>query len=457
MFPLDPDPETMRRAGYAVVDRAVASLAAQRQHGVARRHTAAGLTAVVDEPLPATGLGLEASLQRFFVDLLPHCTHVNHPRFFAYIPGPGSFAGAVGEFAAAATNLFVGTWLGGAAMARLELLVLDWLRQALALPAGVSGVITSGGSMANLGALAAALARRPDARADATVYVGAEAHFSMAKAARVLGIASDRITRLPVGDDLRLSPAAVADAVRIDRARGRWPAFVCANGGSTTTGAIDPLRALGELCRKEGLWFHVDAAYGGAAGLLPEGRRDLDGWEMADSITLDPHKWLYTPFECGCLLTPRVDELRAAFAADEASYMQDVPKDEVNFFERGPELSRGNRALPLWFVLRACGVDQVRRAVAQDIAHARLAHDLLLADARFEIVTAPSLSVFTFVVRGGEPANQRLFERILADGHLMLSTSRVRGRYVLRWCVANARTTEADVRSAVARVRELAE
>lgn len=455
MFSLDPDPDTMRRAGYAVVDRAVASLAAQRQHSVARRYSAAELEAIVDEPLPEKGHGLEPSLDRFFTALLPHCTHVNHPRFFAYIPGPGSFAGALGEFVAAATNLFVGTWLGGAAMARLELVVLEWLRQALGLPTGISGVITSGGSMANLSALAAALARRPDARGSATVYVGGEAHFSMAKAARVLGIDGDRIRRLPVDAGLRLTPTSLAAAVAEDRARGRWPAFVCANGGSTTTGTIDPLRALGELCARERLWFHVDAAYGGAAGLLPDGRAALDGWQLADSITLDPHKWLYTPFECGCLLTRRIDELRAAFGADEASYMQDVPREEVNFFERGPELSRGNRALPLWFVLRACGVEQLRAAVGTDMRHARLAHDLIAADVRFEIVTPPSLSVFTFARRGGDEANQALFERILADGHLMLSSSRVRGRHVLRFCVANARTTTADVRSAIARVCEL--
>ncbi len=247
----------------------------------------------------------------------------------------------------------------------------------------------------------------------------------------------------------------VAAAVAEDAAAGKWPAFLCANAGSTTTGAIDPLRALGDLCRGHGMWFHVDGAYGGAIGLLPEERSKLAGWEQADSITLDPHKWLYAPFECGCLLTPRLDELRAAFAADHAGYMQDVPRNEVNFFERGQELSRGNRALKLWFLLRACGVQQIRAAIVNDLRLARLACDLLAADPRFTIVTPPSLSVFTFAVAAGEAATQRLLEALLADGFVMLSSSRVAGRYALRFCVVNPRTSDDDVRESVRRCQAL--
>ena len=454
-FPLDPDLETMRRLGYATVDLLARHLADQRRQRVAQRHIAADLQRAVAEPLPEAGLGLEACLARFFSELLPRCTHTNHPRFFAYIPGPGSYAGAIGEFVAAATNLFVGTWLGGAAMAQLEVEVLDWLRQALALPAGVSGVLTSGGSVANLSALAAALACRPDARARAVVYTGGETHFSMAKAAHLLGVVHVRV--LPTDAAQRLVPATFTAAVAADRAAGLWPAFLCANAGSTTTGSIDPLAALADPCRAENVWLHVDAAYGGAIGLLPEQRAALLGIERADSITLDPHKWLYAPFESGCLLTARVEDLRRAFAGGSAGYMQDIPRDEVNFFERGPELSRGNRALKLWFLLRACGVEQIRRAIRHDLELARQAHALLAADPRFEIVTPPRLSVFTFALRAGEDATQRLFEAILADGFLMLSSSRVGGRYVLRFCVANARTTDDDVAQAVARVRALVE
>ncbi|HLU40374.1 MAG TPA: aminotransferase class V-fold PLP-dependent enzyme [Planctomycetota bacterium] len=455
MFPLDPDAEAMRRTGLAAIEHAVAHLAGQRGLRVARRYGAAELRALVDEPLPEEGAGLEACLQRFFADLLPHCTQVNHPRFFAYVPGPGSWAGAIGELAAAVANLFVGTWLGGAAMVQLELTAIGWLRQALDLPAGFSGTITSGGSLANLSALAAALAAAPARREHAVVYASTETHYSMAKAARVLGVAENRIRLLPVRADQTLDPAALAEAIAADRAAGLWPAFVCANAGTTSTGAIDDLARLGEVSRAAGAWFHVDAAYGGAFALLPDGRAQFAGWQHADSITLDPHKGLYVPFECGCLLTPRTDALHAAFAPGEADYLQDVPPDEVNFFARGPELTRGARALKLWFVLRACGLAQIRAAIARDVAHARLAHDLLAADPDFEIVTPPRLSVFTFRRRGSEADNRRLLEAILADGSTMLSSSRVDGRYVLRFCALNPRTTGDDVRTAVATVQRL--
>jgi glutamate/tyrosine decarboxylase-like PLP-dependent enzyme len=454
MLSLDPDPETMRRTGYAAVDLAVQHLSTQREQRVARRYSASELAACVDEPLPETGLGAQACLLRFFTDLLPHAVHVNHPRFFAYVPGPGSWAGALGEFAAAATNLFVGTWLGGAAMVRLELLVLDWLRQALGLPSDWTGVVTSGGSLANLGALAAALSRRPHERARAVVYVSSETHYSMTKAARVLGIA--QVRALPVSDDLTLAPATLAAAMAQDQAAGLWPAFVCANAGSTTTGAIDPTDALAAVCRPHDAWLHVDGAYGGALALLPEHRARLGDLSAAHSLTLDPHKGLYAPFECGCLLTPHPDALRAAFAAGAPGYLQDVPAQEVNFFERGPELSRGNRALKLWFVLRACGLSAVRDAIRKDLALARQARNLLAADPRFVIVTEPSVSVFTFALRQGEAATQALLEQTLADGFLMLSSSRVHGRYVLRLCVVNARTTAHDIEEAVARLRALA-
>lgn len=450
---LDPDLEEMRRIGRAAVDRAVEHLAGLSGRRVARRVTSAEMERALREPLPRGGHGIESCTERFFDHVLPDATLVNHPRFFAYIPGPGSFAGAVGEWVAAATNLFVGTWLGGASMAQLELEVLRWLREALGLPEGFEGILSTGGSMANLGALAAARVRLA-VPVRGVVYTSAEAHYSIAKAARVLGAGPAQIRILPCDKGQRMVPAAVAEALRRDRQAGLEPWAVCATAGTTSTGAIDPLEELADLCAEQRVWLHVDAAYGGAVALLPECRPSLAGLERADSITLDPHKWLYTPFESGCLLTRHVDDLHAAFTAD-GQYMQDVPRDEVNLFERGPELSRGNRATKLWFTLRALGVDAIADAIREDLRLCRLARDLLAEDERVTIVTEPQLSIFSFVVAGGEPAGRQLLERILADGWLMLSSSRVGDEFVLRVCVANHRTTEDDIRSAMARIREL--
>jgi glutamate/tyrosine decarboxylase-like PLP-dependent enzyme len=408
---------------------------------------------LVREPLPRGGRGVEESLERFFDRILPEATLVNHPRFFAYIPGPGSFAGAIGEWVAAATNLFVGTWLGGASMAQLELEVLDWLRCALALPESYHGILCTGGSMANLGAIAAARTRLTD-RESGVVYTGDEAHYSVAKAARIVGIPIARIRVLPTDESQRLIPGAVDAAMQRDREAGLEPFFVCATAGTTSTGAVDPLSDLADVCAAARVWLHVDAAYGGAIALLSEQRARLSGLERADSITLDPHKWLYCPFECGCLLTRDLEALRSAFGAD-GEYLQDVPRDEVNFFERGPELSRGNRAVKLWLLLRAIGFDAIADAIREDLRLCRLARELLAEDPRIRIVTEPQLSIFTFEVRGDEPEGRALLERILADGYLMLSSSRVRGRFVLRFCVVNHRTTEEDIRRSVARIHEL--
>ncbi|MEM7205999.1 MAG: pyridoxal-dependent decarboxylase [Planctomycetota bacterium] len=449
---LDPSPEEMRRLAHLLADLLVdqvTGLPAQRVS--AGRVDSARMRELVDEPLPRAGLGIERSIRRFLDEILPHATRVNHPRFFAYVPGPGSFAGALGEWIAATTNLFVGTWLGGASMVQLELLALDWTRQAVGLPAGFEGIVTSGGSMATLGALAAARARAggPDTAAPGVVYTSDQAHYSAAKAARILAVPHVRV--LATDADQRLPATTVREAIAADRRAGLTPWCVIATAGTTSTGAIDPLPALADLCADEGVWLHVDAAYGGAVALADECRPLLEGMERADSVGLDPHKWMYVPFECGCLLVRDVAALRAAFGAD-AAYLQDLPEGEVHFYERGPELSRGNRALKLWLTLRAIGIEALASAVREDLRLCRLARDLIAADPRFEIVTEPSLSVFTFAVRDGDATTRALLERLLADGFVMLSSSRIHDRDVLRFCVANHRTSEDDIRAACAHI-----
>jgi len=454
---IDPSPEEMRRLGHVLADRATDYLSDLGQRRVARRHDSQTLKLQVQEPLPRAPLGVEASLDLFFDQFMPSATLVNHPRFFAYIPGPGSFIGALGEWAAAITNCFVGTWLGGASMAQLELQTIDWLREAMGLPEPCEGIVTSGGSMANLSGIAAARSNAcAPTDATLTLYTSCQAHYSIDKSAKLLGFPQENIRSVATDASQRLCVDALMSAIEKDRACGRTPFLVCATAGTTNTGAIDPLQEIADLCERQDLWLHVDAAYGGAVALLEEERSKLAGIERADSITLDPHKWLYTPFDCGCLLTRRVDALVNAFTA-EGSYMQDVPREEVNFFERGPELSRGNRALKLWLLLRSVGIDTIAAAIGKDLQFCRLARELLAADPRVHIITEPSLSIFTFAIEGGESVNRDLFERILEDGYLMLSTTQVAGEYVLRLCFANHRTTEDDVRSSMQRILDLIE
>jgi glutamate/tyrosine decarboxylase-like PLP-dependent enzyme len=459
---LDPGVDEMRRIGYAAVDRVVEHLAGLAELPVARRGTAAEFAALVDEPLPAEGRGLDDSLAFFFERVVPRMTHVSHPRFHAYVPCPGSFAGAIGAWLAAGTNPFAGSWLGGATLASLELTVLRWIAELVGYPSDAEGILTSGGSMANLAALAAARARRTPHEA-ARVFVSEEGHASVDKAASILGVPASCVVRVPVDARLRMRPDALRELLDAEREAGRAPLAVCANAGTTNTGAIDPLDEIADVCRAFDVWFHVDGAYGGFAALADEARERLAGMARADSLTLDPHKWLYAPMGTGCVLVRHRNALRSAFSA-QGYYLRDLPPDEVNFLDFGPELSRRARALPVWTLLRSVGRTALAEQIATDLRFARLAAALLADDPRFEIVDPPQLSVVAFrhVARDGEGEDERaardveLMERTLADGTSMLSSTIVAGRSALRLVVMNHRTTEADVRLTVRRVRELA-
>ncbi|MGA0058510.1 MAG: pyridoxal phosphate-dependent decarboxylase family protein [Planctomycetota bacterium] len=457
---LDPDPVAMRRLAHRAADLVVDHLVGIRDRRVVTPPDAAVLGPLLAEGLPRAGTGLDATLDRFFDAVLSHATLVNHPRFFAFVPGPGSFAGAIGAFASAAANLFVGTWLGGAAAAQMEVQVLDWLREALGLRREFgTGILTSGGSMANLGALAAARARATEEGAGSgfRVFLGEEAHYSIRKAARVLGISEDAIVPIPADGAQRIDLAQLTRALERARADGCRRGIVCATAGTTTTGAIDPLDAIADLCAAEDLWLHVDGAYGAATALLPERTELRRALGRADSLTLDPPKWLYAPFEAGCLLTPHERWLRRAFTGD-GSYMQDIPRDAVNFFERGPELTRGGRAVPLWFLFRSVGIDAIADAIRGDERRAQRAERQLAADPRVRIVTPTRLSVFTFTRADGDEARTRAWlDTLLARGTTMLSSSRVDGAYVLRFCVVNHATDDDDIDRAVAEVLDACE
>ena len=461
---LDPDAETMRRLGYEMVDRVVEHLTTLSDQKVARRGTGLEFAELVDEPLPQDVSSLDSCLEFFFDRVVPDMTRVNHPRFHAYIPCPSSFAGALGAMLAAGTNPFLGSWLGGATVASLELTVLRWIAEMLGYEPRAGGIFTSGGSMANLVGLASARARfGRDTLQRGVIYVSREGHASLNKAAAILGFAPESIRTIPVNDQFQMRVDALEQAVDADRAIGRLPFFVCANAGTTNTGAIDPLLDVADFCIKSRLWFHVDAAYGGFAAITPEGGSLLRGMERADSLTLDPHKWLYCPMGVGCALVRDPEHLERAFSA-EGKYLKDLPTDEVNFLNRGPELSRPARVLSVWTVIRSVGRNELAEQIQQDMRLARLAAELLSEDGRFD-VDQPVLSIVTFRhrLRPQETEADRaardteLMEATLADGDLMLSSTVLGDVNTLRLVVMNHRTTDADIRRSVQRIRDLAE
>jgi glutamate/tyrosine decarboxylase-like PLP-dependent enzyme len=333
--------------------------------------------------------------------------------------------------------------------------VLDWFRQWVGYPEEAAGVLVSGGSAANLTALACAREDRigvMDARA--VVYMSDQTHSSLARAARALGFRPDQVRVIPTDQQARIRPDALRGAIAADQADGRLPLVVVANAGTTAAGAIDPFHELSRICREHGIWLHVDGAYGAFACLSERGREALTGMELADSITLDPHKWLYQPVELGALMVRDGAALRRGFEIS-PDFLKDVEAvdREVNFSDLGLQLTRGNRALKLWISLRYFGVGAFRKAIDRCLDLALHAQTRIESSPELELMSPASLGVVTFRRHPAGTDDEAALERINADladqiergGEVFVSTGRVRGRYVLRLCVLNHSTSQVEV------------
>lgn len=466
---LELTPDAMRAMGYAVVDRLVDRIAGLKESpawgGATRAEMRARLDGVAE--VPAMGLhdgdagpgeAFEALLDTLTDRVLPYRGSVDHPRFFAFVPSCPTWPGILGDFMATGLNVFQGTWLESAGPSALELEVLGWFKEWIGYPPESAGLLLSGGSAANLTALVTArTARLGNAWEDGVIYASAEAHSSVFRAARILGFRPDRVRTIEDDEGHRIRTGALAATVAEDRARGLRPAIVVANGGATSTGAVDPLPELADLCREEELWLHVDAAYGGFAVLTDRGRRLLDGIGRADSVTLDPHKWLYQPFEAGCLLVRDGRRLVDAFHIL-PDYLQDtelarasVPDNaEVNFADRGPQLTRSWRALKVWLTVRYWGVDRLRAVIDHTMDLAERAEARIRASDSLTLLTPAALGVVCFRGPNGEADDARRVQRLSDSGVGMISSTRIRGEYALRLCILSHRSRWEDVEAVVA-------
>ena len=460
--PLALDADEMRRMGYAVVDLLVRRITELATGPVLRTSSPAEIEALIDEPPPADGRPFESLLDRLDRDVLPFVGHFDHPRFFGYIPGAGTWPAALGDLIAAATNIDAGAWRESVGPSQLELTVLDWFRQWIGYPAGSAGILVSGGSAANLAAIACAREALVGAMsAHVVAYCADQSHSSVARAARHLGFRPDQLRVLPTGADFRLQPDDLAAAIDADVAVGRLPFLVIANAGTTNTGAVDDLRGLATLCRERGIWLHVDAAYGGFAVLTDRGRDALVGLELADSITLDPHKWLAMPFEAGCLIVREGRTLDRAFELH-PEYLQELGghPDGLNFADRGLQLTRASRAIKVWLALQTFGLDAFRVAIDRAIDLTVEAQRRIEADPRLDLVTPQSLSVLTFRRSGRagdsdddvDRMNEQIVATLASAGDVLLTGTRLHGRYAIRLCVLNHTSGASDVAHAVERV-----
>ncbi len=443
----------MRALGYWVVDRVVGHLEGIAESPAVVTGTPDELRAALGGPPPEDPGDPAAALRTLADVALAHMQHGEHPRNFARVPGPSSYAGVLGEWLATGFNAIAASWTGGSGPATVELVVIDWLRQLLGLPDTTEGILVSGGSLASVTALVVA---RNEVGAG-TVYLSDQTHSSIVRGLFALGFPGSDVRVLTSDGRQRLSVEALREALDADRTAGRRPAIVIANAGTTNTGAVDPLPELAGICAAEGLWLHVDGAYGAPAALCDAGRRLLAGIERADSLVLDPHKWLFQPYDLGCLLVRRHGALERAFRTT-PDYLADVTgvDDEVDLRDRGLELSRRGRGVKLWLTFRTYGVVRIRAAIAHGIGLAERAERLVAADPDWRVVTPAQLGIVTFTLRrpaAGRDAYDELAARaagVAADGSAHLTTTRVSGTPVLRLCTINPRTTPDDITQTLA-------
>jgi len=413
---------------------------------------------------------LDALLDDYRRLIEPNVTHWNHPGFLAYFGITGSPPGILGETLAAGLNVNHMLWRTGPAPTELEGTVTDWLRQMIGLPVDFVGHINDTASMSSLLAIAAARQRAfPASRTEGlaglpplTVYASEQAHSSIDKAVIALGLGHAALRKVPADAAFRMEPAALERMIGEDRAAGRRPVAIVATEGTTSTTSVDPLPAIAEVAAREGLWLHVDAAYAGSAAICPEYRALMPGLDRADSIVVNPHKWLFTPVDCSVLFLRDPDALRAAFSLT-PEYLR-TPEQflATNLMDYGPQLGRRFRSLKLWFVIRAYGAEGLRARIRAHCAMARAFADWVEAEPGFEVCAPVPFSVICFraVPPGDGPAQDVFNERLLADvnaaGPVFLNHTKLNGRIVLRIAIGNARTTAETLATAWRLVRECA-
>ncbi len=468
--PLAMDAETFRKLGHRLVDQLAEFLESLPQRPVTRDEPAPVVRAALDltAPLPENGTDAGPLLEETATQLFAHSLFNGHPRFFGYITSPPAPIGILGDFLASAVNANMGAWNLSPAASEIEAQAVRWIAQLIGYPADCGGLLVSGGNMANfVGFLAARAARagwdvRERGVAEASeprlrAYCSAETHTWIQKAADLAGLGTASVRWIATDASQRMDVDALRRQIERDIAQGERPFLVVGTAGSVSTGAVDPLPRIGALAKEFGLWFHVDGAYGGFAAATPQAPEDLRGLSQADSVAVDPHKWLYAPLEAGCALVRHPEALRAAFAYHPPYYH--FKEQVINYVDYGPQNSRGFRALKVWLALKHVGAAGYRKMIADDIRLSQAMARALSRPAELQLVTqALSITTFRYVPRdlreklGDEQVerhldalNQELVDRLQRGGEAFVSNAVVGGRYVLRACIVNFHTAQSDV------------
>jgi aromatic-L-amino-acid decarboxylase len=466
--PLELPPTEFRQLGHELVDRIADFLSTLRDRPVTAGETPATIRALLGTgPLPQAGAAPAALLPDAAALLFDHSLFNGHPRFMGYITSSAAPIGMLADLLAAAVNPNVGGWELSPVASEIEAQTVRWVAELVGYPTDCGGLLVSGGNMANFvcflagrramlgeSARSNGLGASPPIR----VYASAGTHTWIQKAADLFGLGTEAIRWIPTDAGQRLRTDVLRECIREDLARGDRPLMVVGTAGSVSTGAVDPIRELAEICRAHGLWFHVDGAYGAPAAVLPDAPDDLHALALADSLAVDPHKWLYAPLEAGCVLVREPQRLSEAFGYSPTYYRFDTQGDEppINYYELGLQNSRGFRALKVWLGMRQAGREGYVRMIGDDCQLAASLHRHVAAHPELEAATLGlSIATFRYVprdLRGAGAAesylnalNEALLARLKTGGELFVTNAVLEGRFLLRACIVNFRTTEADV------------
>jgi aromatic-L-amino-acid/L-tryptophan decarboxylase len=465
------DADQFRRAGHALVESVAEFLDLLPGRPVTPSGSPSAVRALLDleRSLPEEGAEANELLRSATELLFDHSLFNGHPRFFGYITSSPAPVGILGDFLAAAINANVGAWRLAPVATEIEAQTVRWIAELIGYPADCGGLFVSGGNMANFVGLLAARARAADrdvrkggltghSTRRLRVYASVETHTWIQKATDLAGLGTDSIRFIRTGEDQRMDTAALREALRRDHDAGDRPMLVVGTAGTVSTGAVDPLMEIAEVCRAHGVWYHVDGAYGALAAGVPGTPSDLRALHQADSVAVDPHKWLYAPLEAGCVLVRDPEGLRNAFSYHPPYYH--FGQAATNYMDFGPQNSRGFRALKVWLALRYTGRAGYLESIGEDIRLSRRLHAGVSAHPELQACTQElSITTFRYVPpdlrhSSGEAVcpegyldelNEALLERIQCSGEAFVSNAVVRGRYLLRACIVNFHTRDADV------------
>lgn len=445
--------EEMQSYGYKIVDLIVEHYTEIESKNPVSKASRKEMDSIFLQEAPDKGMPADKVLDFVMDNVIPNSNISGHPKSFSFVPGPSNYISAISDSLATGFNIFSGGWIIGPAAAELEIVTLNWLLKMFSFPVKKGGgIFTSGGSMANLTALVTARRIKcGDDFSNAIIYLSDQAHSSNIKAIRVLGFKKEQIKIIPTDLEFKISINKLKNEIAKDKIEGRKPFCIIASAGTTNTGTVDPLDTLADICEKENLWFHIDGAYGAAAILSDKGSKALQGIERADSLTVDPHKWFFQPYEIGCLLVRDASWLSNTFS-EKPEYLRDIEgnESEINFYDYGIQLTRRFRALKFYMSIKTYGLDAFKQAISYNIDLADKTEDLLRESGNWEIVSLATLAIINFrynplkiklTEAQLDKLNQEISVRVVASREALLVTTVLQNQVVIRMCLINPDTT----------------